>query len=89
MRCSATTKCRRMPLSTATTSPNVDLPALLVAAGLAGSNVRARRAIDAGGVKINGTAVAPRQYDVDGSDLEGKVVSVGKRKVARVTKADS
>jgi tyrosyl-tRNA synthetase len=62
----------------------VHLPALLVAAGLAGSSSEARRLIDAGGVRIGGTVVDRRAYDVPGASLAGQLVAVGKRKVARV-----
>lgn len=66
---------------------SVHLPALLVAAGLAGSTSDARRAIDAGSVKIDGAPHPAKRYDVSGEDLAGRVVAVGKRKVARVTNA--
>jgi len=63
----------------------VHLPALLVAAGLAASSSEARRLIDGGGVKIDGAPAQPKRYDIEGQELAGRVVAVGKRKVARVT----
>jgi len=66
-------------------SSTVHLPALLVAAGLAGSSSEARRLIDAGGVKLDGVAVVPKRYDIEGPELTNRVLAVGKRKVVRVT----
>jgi len=63
----------------------VHLPALLAAAGLVGSSSEARRLIDAGGVRIDGTPVPARGYDLPGADLADRLVAVGKRKVVRVT----
>ena len=63
----------------------VHLPALMTAADLADSGSAARRLVDAGAVKIDGVAVPGRQYDLEGSELDGRVLAVGKRKVARVT----
>lgn len=63
----------------------VHLPALLAAAGLAASSSEARRLIDAGGVRIDGVPVPPRSYDLPGTDLAGRLVAVGKRKMVRVT----
>ncbi len=62
----------------------VHLPAVLVAAGLAASTSAARRDIDAGAVRIDGTAVAARSYDLPRADVSGRVVSSGKRRVARL-----
>jgi tyrosyl-tRNA synthetase len=62
----------------------VHLPALLVAAGLAASTSAARRDIDVGAVRIAGTAVHPREYDVPRSRLLGEVVGNGKRRLARM-----
>jgi tyrosyl-tRNA synthetase len=64
--------------------PVFHLPALLVAAGLAGSTSEARRSIDAGAVKLDGEPVPARQYDIDGSAVAGRLLGVGKRKVVRV-----
>ena len=61
----------------------VHLPAVLVAAGLAASSSAARRDIDAGAVRIDGTPVPKRQYDVARADLVGRVLANGKRRAAR------
>jgi tyrosyl-tRNA synthetase len=63
----------------------VHLPALLVAAGLAESTSAARRSIDAGAVKIDGRVCPAKVYDRPGTELDGRLLSNGKRKVARVT----
>jgi len=65
----------------------VHLPALLTAAGLATSSSDARRLIDAGSVRVDGTVVPARQYDIPGAELTGRLLAVGKRKVVRVTAA--
>jgi tyrosyl-tRNA synthetase len=65
----------------------VHLPALLTAAGLATSSSDARRLIDAGSVRVDGTAVPARQYDISGAELADRLLAVGKRKVVRVTAA--
>jgi tyrosyl-tRNA synthetase len=62
----------------------VHLPALLVAAGLAISTSAARRLIDEGGVRLDGTPVAARAYEADAPDLAGRVLSVGKRRAVRL-----
>jgi tyrosyl-tRNA synthetase len=62
----------------------VHLPAALVAAGLAASTSAARRDIDAGAVRIEGSVVAPKAYDHPRTELAGRVVAVGKRKTARL-----
>ncbi len=67
----------------------VHLPALLVAAGLAATNSEARRAIDAGSVKIDGSQHPAKQYDLAGSALTNRVLAIGKRKVARVTNTEN
>jgi tyrosyl-tRNA synthetase len=67
----------------------VHLPALLVSAGLAASTSDSRRLIDAGGVKVDGTVVARRRYDLPAAELDGRLLSVGKRKVVRVTRAEN
>lgn len=53
-------------------------------AGMAQSVGEARRLIDGGGVKINGKALATKEYNVDPSMLEGAVIQVGKRKFTRL-----
>jgi tyrosyl-tRNA synthetase len=62
----------------------VHLPALLVAAGLAGSTSAARRDIDSGAVRVDGAAVARGSYDLARAALAGTVVTVGKRRAARL-----
>jgi tyrosyl-tRNA synthetase len=60
------------------------LPAVLVSAGLAESSSAARRLIDSGAVRLDGTSVAAGAYDVERSRLVDVVVTVGKRKAARL-----
>lgn len=67
----------------------VHLPALLTSAALADSGSAARRLIDAGAVKIDGVPRQAKAYDVPGAELAGRLLSVGKRKVVRVTASDS
>lgn len=62
----------------------VHLPAALVAAGLAATTSEARRAIDGGAVKIDGEPVAARTYDLARDELAGRVLSNGKRRLARL-----
>jgi tyrosyl-tRNA synthetase len=62
----------------------VHLPALMAEAGLAASSSAARRDIDAGAVKLDGTPVAARAYDLPRGDLLGRVLTVGKRRAARL-----
>jgi tyrosyl-tRNA synthetase len=62
----------------------VHLPAALVAAGLAASTSAARRDIDAGAVRVDGVVVPARSYDLPRAEVAGRVVSSGKRKVARL-----
>jgi tyrosyl-tRNA synthetase len=63
----------------------VHLPAALVGAGLAASTSAARRDIDSGAVRVDGTPVGPRCYDLPRAQLAGAVVSVGKRRVVRLS----
>jgi tyrosyl-tRNA synthetase len=58
----------------------VHLPALLVASGLAASTSAARRDVDAGAVRVDGSPVAARRYDLPRAELEGRVLASGKRK---------
>jgi tyrosyl-tRNA synthetase len=60
------------------------VPALLVAAGLAASTSAARRDIDAGAVRIDGGQLAAKRYDVPRTELDGAVITSGKRKAARL-----
>ncbi len=67
----------------------VHLPALLMAAGLTTTSSESRRLIDSGGVRIGGVLVPARHYDVAGSELADQLLSVGKRRVVRVTRSNS
>jgi tyrosyl-tRNA synthetase len=58
----------------------IHIPALLVAAGLAQGTSAARRLIDEGAVKLDGHALAPREYDRPRAVLAGTVLTVGKRR---------
>ena len=63
----------------------VYLGKLLVDLKIAGSAGEARRLVDGGGVKIDGQAVAPKQYNVDPAVLrEGTEIQAGKRRWARL-----
>ena len=61
----------------------VYLPALLSEIGLVTSNNEGRRAIDGGGVKVDGASVPSGAYTLPRDSVEGKVVQVGKRRYAR------
>jgi len=62
----------------------VHLPALLTAAGLADSTSAARRLIDAGAVKVDGTPVAKGCYELPAAELAGRLLAIGKRKAVRI-----
>ena len=57
---------------------------ILADAGLCQSAGEARRMIDQGGVKINGEALAAKEYNVAPEKLEGAILQVGKRKFAKL-----
>jgi len=65
----------------------VHLPMLLSQLGLVSSNAEGRRMIDQGGVKLNGTPVAPGTYDLPAEDVAGAIVQVGKRRFAKPVRA--
>jgi tyrosyl-tRNA synthetase len=65
------------------TGKAVHMPKLL-GQGFGMSSSEARRLIDQGGVKVDGKVLAPGEFDVDPSDLEGRVIQVGKRKFKRL-----
>jgi tyrosyl-tRNA synthetase len=65
-------------------SGEVYVPALLQAAGFAQSAGEGRRLIDGGGLRVDGAVVAPKTYNLPGSELDGKVVQAGKRRFVRV-----
>jgi tyrosyl-tRNA synthetase len=60
------------------------LPKALVAAGLAASNGEARRAIEQGGVRLDGAVVSDPATEVDPEALVGSVLQVGRRRFARI-----
>jgi tyrosyl-tRNA synthetase len=61
----------------------VHLPALLAEAfGI--STSEARRTVAQGGVKLDGERLANGSLDIDGSEVDGKVLQLGKRRFARV-----
>jgi len=62
----------------------VHMPALLTAAGLAPSTSAARRLIDEGAVRVDGTPVEVKRYDVGSAELAGRVLAVGKRRGVRL-----
>ncbi len=62
----------------------VHLPAAMVAAGLAVTTSAARRDVDAGSVRIDGVVVAATHYNVARAELADRVVTVGKRRSARL-----
>ena len=59
----------------------VHLPAALRSAGLAASTTEARRLIDDGAVRVDGTVLTA--YDVPREAISGRVVQCGKRRQAR------
>jgi tyrosyl-tRNA synthetase len=61
----------------------VHMPKLL-GEGFGMSSSEARRLIDQGGVKVDGKVLSPGEFDVDSSELEGRVIQVGKRKFKRL-----
>jgi tyrosyl-tRNA synthetase len=61
----------------------VYLPASIAASGMAHSVSDARRQIDQGAVRIDGTPVAPKQYQWRYDDVANVTVQVGKRKWRR------
>jgi tyrosyl-tRNA synthetase len=62
---------------------SVHLPALL-AAHFGLSRSEARRLIDQGGVRIGGRVLEAGRFDVPGSELDGEVLQVGKRRHKRL-----
>ncbi|MRS12968.1 MAG: tyrosine--tRNA ligase [Actinobacteria bacterium] len=64
----------------------VHLPAVMKAAGLAATTSEARRLIDGGAVKVDGEPIglAPGEYDVPWTSIEGRVLQAGKRRYARI-----
>jgi tyrosyl-tRNA synthetase len=62
---------------------SVHLPALL-AAHFGLSRSEARRLIDQGGVRIGGRVLEAGRLDLPGSELDGQVLQVGKRRHKRL-----
>ena len=71
-----------IPAVTLPAGDPVHLPALLVTSFGVGSTSAARRLVDQGGVKLDGTALD--ELDVARSLLVGKVLQVGKRRFGRL-----
>ena len=62
----------------------VYLPALMAELGMAQSASEGRRLIDNGGVKVDGNALAAKNYNVEKGLLDGAVLQVGKRKFLKL-----
>ena len=77
-----------IPTYAADLTPNDDglvyVAKLLADAGLANSAGEARRLIDGGGVKVNGTPVPAKSYNVDPALLADATIQVGKRKFVKI-----
>jgi tyrosyl-tRNA synthetase len=71
---------------TAADDGTAHLPAVLAAAfGVSTSD--ARRTLKQGGVKLDGSAMSVSTLDVPASELDGRVLQMGKRRFARITVA--
>jgi tyrosyl-tRNA synthetase len=64
------------------------LPKALVLAGLASSNGEGRRAIEQGGVRVDGEPVAPDTLELPAEQLTGRVLQVGRRKYAKIVSTE-
>lgn len=77
-----------IPVFTGSLQPDeqgmVYLPKVLHEASLAKSAGEGRRLIDGGGVKVNGTPLAAKSYQIAAGDLEGAVIQVGKRRFVKL-----
>jgi tyrosyl-tRNA synthetase len=60
------------------------LPRLLVAVGLAGSNAEARRHVQGGGVRLDGEILSDPEREFEPADLDGRVLSLGRRRFLRL-----
>jgi tyrosyl-tRNA synthetase len=60
------------------------LPKVLVAAGLASSNAEARRAVEQGGVRLDGEPLTDPDTEVEVDALVGAVLQLGRRRFARI-----
>ena len=72
-----------MPASLAG-SEKVWLPKLLVALGLASSNSDARRLVESGGVRVDGTPVTDPDAEYPPPALLGRLIQVGRRRFVRI-----
>ena len=61
------------------------LPKLLVATGFATSNGEAKRAVQQGGVRLDGDPLTDPEAEFDPADLHGKVLQLGRRQFVRLT----
>ncbi len=61
------------------------LPKVLVAAGLAASNGEARRAVEQGGVRLDGEPLTEPEAEIAPEALVGRVLQVGRRRFARIS----
>jgi tyrosyl-tRNA synthetase len=62
----------------------VHLPALLADSGLVGSRSEGRRALDEGGVRLDGAPLTTGGYDLPRGELVGRLLQRGKRKAVRL-----
>jgi tyrosyl-tRNA synthetase len=60
------------------------VPAVLVGAGLSTGTSAARRLIDEGAVKLDGAVLPKGGYDMERTELIGRLLTVGKRRGARL-----
>jgi tyrosyl-tRNA synthetase len=63
----------------------VHVPALLVELGFAKSSTAARRLVDDGAIRVDGTRLPAREYDVARDRLAGHVLAAGRRNLVRLT----
>jgi len=61
------------------------LPKVMVGTGLATSNGEARRAVQQGGVRLDGVALDDPEAEFEPETLRGKVLQVGRRRFVRLT----
>jgi tyrosyl-tRNA synthetase len=60
------------------------LPRLMVGVGLASSNAEARRAVEQGGVRLDGEPIADPDAEMTPDALRGRVLQVGRRRFVRL-----
>ena len=70
--------------ATALRDGKIWLPKLLVSTGLATSNGEAKRAVQQGGVRLDGNRLRDPEADFDPVDLHGRVLQVGRRHFVRL-----